>query len=259
MFLKILWETPVKNPHMWMTLGWQEIVQSYRRSVLGPFWITLNLVIFATAMTLIYGALFGVPTKEYAAYVVTGMIAWFWVAALLTDVGNTFLSYGSFVKGMPLDKVQFVWAAAYKQLVILAHHLIVYVALIVIGIVHPSVHTIAAIPVFAVMFLLSVPITAIASILFTRFQDIQRLVTSMIIVFMMITPIFWQANMMPGWRSALIHLNPIWYLIEFMRRPLLGQPSDPFIVSVVVGMTIVLWIGGAMFYRRYHRYVVFWM
>src|SRR3546814_10570857 len=89
---KILLESPLHNPRMWMTLGWLAIVQSYRRSFLGPFWITLNLAIFASAMTLVYGALFGVPTKEYAAYVVTGMIAWFWVAALLPEVGSTFFN-----------------------------------------------------------------------------------------------------------------------------------------------------------------------
>jgi len=259
MFLKTLWEIPIRNPQMWMMLGWLEIVQSYRRSFFGPFWITFNLIIFATAMTVVYGALFGVPTKEYAAYVVTGMIAWFWVSALMTEVGNTFTNYAAFVTGMPINKVQFIWATAYKQIIILAHHLIVYVALIVMGIVHPTVHTLMAIPVFAVMFLLSVPVTAVASILFARYRDLQRLIGSLVIVFIMVTPIFWRAEMMPGWRSALVLVNPIYYLVEFIRRPLLGQPSDPKIVAVVLAMTVFFWVFGTIFYRRYHRYVAFWV
>ena len=62
-------------------LAWIEPVQSYRRTLLGPFWITLHLVIFVVAMTIVYGALFSVPTLEYLAFLSCGLIAWIWVQA----------------------------------------------------------------------------------------------------------------------------------------------------------------------------------
>ena len=65
--------------------------------------------------------------------------------------------------------------------------------------------------------------------------------------------------MMTGWRTLLIDYNPIYYLIEFVRRPLLGQQPDPLIVTVVLGMTLVLWLAGSLLYRRYERYVIFWI
>lgn len=250
---------PLQNPGLWMGLAWVDVVQSYRRTMLGPFWITLNLVIFTVSMTLIYGALFSVPTREYAAYLACGMIGWFWISALLTEVGNSFLSYGSFIKGSTVPKSIFIWAVAFKQVIVFLHHLIAYIGLVVLGVVDLSVYTLFAPIAVLGLFVISIPITALASILFARYRDLPRLITSSIIVLLMITPIFWQPGMIGGWRTLFIHLNPIYYLIEFVRLPLLGKPEEPLIVSVMVGMTIVFWVLGETLYRRYEKYVVFWI
>ncbi len=250
---------PLANPRLWLTLGWQEIVQSYRRTFLGPIWISLNMVVFVVAMTLVYSALFGVPTTEYAAYVASGISAWFWILGILTDAGNTFQNYSHFIRSQPIDKAQLIWGSAYKQIVILAHHLVVYLALSLVGIVRINANTAFALPAVAVLFLMSIPATAILSILYARFRDLQKLISSVTIVLMMITPIFWQPSLISGWRSAIIHLNPFYYWVEFLRRPLLGQPLDATVVVVVLALTAMLWVVGAIFFARYRRYVVFWI
>ena len=244
---------------MWIGLAWMDVVQSYRRTLLGPAWITLNLVIFTIAMTLVYGALFSVPTKEYAAFLACGMIGWLWISALLNEVGNTFINYSHFIKGTAIDKSFFIWASAYKQAIILAHHMVVYAVLVIFGIIPLTIYSLAVIPAVAVMFVISIPFTAIAAILFARYRDLSRLVSSLIIVLMMVTPVFWQPNMLTGWRLSFIHLNPLYYLVEFIRPPLLGKPLDPLIVAVVLGMGAAFWIFGAVIYRRYNKYVVFWL
>jgi ABC-type polysaccharide/polyol phosphate export permease len=247
------------NPRFWTHLAWMEIVQSYRRTLLGPLWITINLIIFTTATTLIYGALFSAPTRQYAAFVVCGMIIWFWIAALLTEVGQTFSTYGHFLKGTMIDKSLLIWTTAFKQVIILAHHMLVYIGLIFLGIITPTIYTLFAIPAFLVFFIISIPIIALASILFARYRDLPRLVSSTIVVLMMVTPIFWQPGMLKGKRAFLVDINPIYYLIEFVRRPLLGLAPDPLSVVVVLGMTLALWTAGAFLYKRYERYVIFWI
>ena len=256
---KVLWEFPLANSRFWLTLGWMDVVQSYRRTLLGPLWITLNLSIFVAVMTFVYGALFGVPAADYSGYVVCGMIAWFWISALLTEVGTTFINYSQFIRGAPMRKIHFIWAMAYKQLVVLAHHLVVYVFMVLFGAIQVTVYTLLAIPAIALIFLLSVPVTAVASILFVRYRDLQRLVSSSLLAILMVTPIFWQPSMISGWRTIIIHLNPFYYLVELLRSPLLGRAPDPTVVAIVIGMTLFFWTAGSFFYKRYERYVVFWI
>lgn len=250
---------PLKTHRLWVGLGWSDIVQSYRRTILGPFWITLNLVIFTTAITLVYGALFGMQPADYAGYVVCGMIAWLWVSGLLSEVGNTFIVFSAFLKSMPIDKSLLVWATTYKQLTTLAHQLPVYFGLMLFGIIKPSLYTLFAIPAIGIVFLMSIPITAITSILFARYRDLPRLIGGSVIIVLLTTPVFWQPTMLSGWRKAIVYFNPIYYVIEFIRRPMLGQPLDLVTVLVVLGMTALLWVVGARFYKRYEPYVVFWV
>lgn len=251
--------SPLANCRLWMTLGRLDIVQNYRRTSLGPWWITANLAIFVIAMTYVYGALFGIPTKEYSAYLLGGMIAWYWVSALFAEVGGAFLNYTYFIKSTGVDKAQIVWATVFKVFLTFAHHLVLVAIYIVVGVIPLNIYTLQIVPAIALLFLLSIPVTACAAILFARYRDLQRFVGSAVIIVMMVTPIFWQADMMKGWRSAFVDFNPVHYLVEIIRRPLLGQPLDLTTVAVVVGLTAALWVGGSIFYRRYQRYVVFWV
>lgn len=257
--VRALVEQPLRRPSLPLTLAWSETVQSYRRSLLGPLWITLNLLIFTFSMTLVYGALFSVPTMEYAGFLTCGMIVWFWVLALLNEVGNTFINYGHFVKNTPIDKAILIWATVYKQVIVLGHHLIAYAGLVAFGLIDLTFYTLLAIPAFIILFLMSVPITAVMAIHFPRFRDLSRLITSFMLVLLMVTPIFWHPSMLKGWRRLIIDFNPIYYMVELVRSPLLGKPIEPVVALAALGMTLVFWAIGAFAYRRYGKYVVFWL
>ena len=46
------------NWRLWSMLGWNDIRQRYRRSALGPFWITISMAIFVVLLGVIYSKLF---------------------------------------------------------------------------------------------------------------------------------------------------------------------------------------------------------
>ena len=59
---------------LWLHLGWQDIKQRYRRSVLGPFWITIATGTTAVAMGGLYSKLFHLELAEHLPYVTLGLI-----------------------------------------------------------------------------------------------------------------------------------------------------------------------------------------
>jgi ABC-type polysaccharide/polyol phosphate export permease len=250
---------PLRRPRVWVSLGWMEVVQNYRRTFLGPLWIILQMVIFSIAMTVVLANIFGVPSEDYAAYVTTGMMAWLWISGLLLEGGSTFTIYAQYIKSAPFDKAQFIWAAALKQAIIFTHNLVVYLGLVVLGIVDVNVHTLMIFPSVLLVFALSLPILAIVSILFVRYRDLQRLFSSSIIILLMLTPVFWLPEFMTGWRTSIFELNPLHYLIQLIRRPLMGLPVDGFNYLLIGGITLVIWVFGAFFYRRFQRFVIFWI
>src|SRR5213080_4845234 len=43
---------------LWLRLGWNDILQRYRRSVLGPFWLTASMAIMVISLGVLYAELF---------------------------------------------------------------------------------------------------------------------------------------------------------------------------------------------------------
>lgn len=114
-------------------------------------------------------------------------------------------------------------------------------------------------PAALIFFSMTIPLTALTAILFARYRDLPRLVSSLMVVILLLTPVFWMPTMVKGWRSAIFYANPIYYGVEFLRAPLLGKPPDILVISVFLSMTAIVWVVGSFFYRRFHRYVAFWV
>ena len=54
----------VWQPELWLMLGWQDIKQRYRRSIIGPFWLTLSTAIMVFALGFLYAAIFRQPLGD---------------------------------------------------------------------------------------------------------------------------------------------------------------------------------------------------
>src|SRR6185295_6078450 len=52
------WET-------WSVLAWNDIRQRYRRSTIGPFWLTLSMGITIAGLAYLYAGLFGQALQNY--------------------------------------------------------------------------------------------------------------------------------------------------------------------------------------------------
>ena len=69
---------------LWGTMGWYDVRQHYRRSVLGPFWLTLSMAVMVGALGFLYGGLFGHSMRDYLPYLALGLIFWAFMASFMT-------------------------------------------------------------------------------------------------------------------------------------------------------------------------------
>ena len=73
----------IAGVHIWPMLGWLEIKQRYRRSVIGPFWLTLSYGAMIAGMGPLYGSLLQQDISTYFPYLATGFVVWFLIANLI--------------------------------------------------------------------------------------------------------------------------------------------------------------------------------
>ena len=61
---------------LWAHLGWQDIKQRYRRSVLGPIWISITMAVTAVALGILYAGLFQNDLSKQLPNILVGFIIW---------------------------------------------------------------------------------------------------------------------------------------------------------------------------------------
>ncbi|MYR07467.1 ABC transporter permease [Gordonia sp. SID5947] len=251
---------------LWLHLGWQDIKQRYRRSVLGPLWITIATGVTAVAMGLLYGELFGMDIKVFLPYVALGFIFWNFIQSSILEGAEVFSKNEGLIKQIPAPVSVHVYRVVWRQLIIFAHNIVIIVAIFLIF--PPPLHwsVLLVIPAIILFVLNAVWVSIVFGILSTRFRDIGQLLTTVVQLVFFMTPIIWSTqslgNTAAGEKSSrlkLVELNPMFHYLEISRGPLLGQSVEFYHWAIVIGCTVVGWLMAMLVMRNYRARVAYWV
>ena len=77
---------------LWSQLGWLEVKRRYRRTVIGPFWSTISLGVYLSAIGVLGAGLWKQNIAEYVPFLAAGMVVWIMFPNMLTESGTLFVS-----------------------------------------------------------------------------------------------------------------------------------------------------------------------
>src|SRR5205807_9542196 len=97
---------------LWMRLGWNDILQKYRRSVLGPLWLTMSMAVMVVALGIVYAELFKVPISDFLPFVCVGMLLWNFMSSFLSEAGTLFVGSEAYIKQVKLPYSVYVYRSA---------------------------------------------------------------------------------------------------------------------------------------------------
>jgi ABC-type polysaccharide/polyol phosphate export permease len=243
---------------LWTSLGWADIRQRYRRSVIGPFWLTLSMAILILTLGVIYGTLFHMEIADYLPFLTLGYLIWGLISSLVNEACTSFLGAAPFLKHSRLPKSLFVLRTVWRNLLMTGHNAAVYIIVALVFGVAPS------------WWALSVPLAVLAvavngawiglllGMLAARFRDVAQIVSSLLTVIFFITPIIFKPETL-GQHRGLIELNPFSHFVGIVRDPMLGAAPELRSWIVVLGTTV---IGCALTYLAFVRLrarIVYWI
>ncbi|HUJ76245.1 MAG TPA: ABC transporter permease [bacterium] len=250
--------TGVMRWPLWLTMAWQDIKTRYRRSVLGPFWITLSMGITVAVMGLLYGALFKLDLRHYVPFLTLGLVIFGYITGVVTDGCQTFILSENFVKQIRLPLSVFVYRIICRNLIILGHNSIVYLVVGLGFLINPGLNGLWLIPGTILVVLNSVWVALLLGIFCTRFRDVPQVVASLLQVLFFTTPIMWTPVLL-GDRAWVVNLNPAYHFLELMRAPLLGQAPTALNWGAALGTTVVGYGLAFLLFRRYRNRIAFWL
>lgn len=242
------------------TLGWQDVKQRYRRSKLGPFWLTISMAVLIGALSLVFGGIFNTPMREFLPFLAIGIVLWAYISTTINDGCVAFISSDAVIKQLPLPMFLHVIRVVWRNVVILAHNVIIVPVVFLLFFRPLDWVALLAIPGFVLTTMTLAWVALLAGVLCTRYRDLSQIVASILQIAFYVTPIIWLPSMLSGRRSVLfLDVNPFYHLIEVIRAPLLGASPTLTNWLVSLGMVIVGWAVTLIVYGRYKNRISYWL
>ncbi len=246
------------NVHMWTLLGWQDIKQRYRRSVLGPFWLTISTGALIGGMGPLYGRLLNQPIGDYFAYLAIGFVVWILISNLITESCLVFISAEGFIKQIRLPYTLYIARLVWKNLIIFAHNLVIVTLVLIFYQPTWNWHVIFMPVGVLVIALNGIWFGLLVGLLCARFRDIPQIVASLVQVAFFLTPVMWKSNML-GRHEWAATFNPLFHFLEIVRAPLLGSAIPTSTYVAVLAMTIVGYLVTLRVFARYRSRIAYWV
>jgi ABC-type polysaccharide/polyol phosphate export permease len=243
----------------WGTLGWNDIKQRYRRSFIGPFWLTITQAIMVVSLGVLYSFLFKVPVSEYLPYLTLGLLLWGFISSLISEGCTAFVTYESFLKQLSVPKSSFILRLIWRNLLMLAHHMVIYIPVVLIFSVPVKLTALSAIVGLAVICITGFWVALFLGMVCARFRDITPLVSSLLQVAFFVSPIMWKKDGMGEAVEILAALNPLYYFLEIVRAPLLGQPINYNMWLISLSITAVGLVLTMACFARYRARITYWL
>lgn len=243
---------------IWRNLGVLDVKQRYQRSVLGPWWVSISMLVFTVVLGVVYSRVFSVNFSIYMPYFSAGYLLWLYISNCINESADLFRQNSGFIKQIKLPLSIYVFKFLTKNIVIFFHNFLVFLIILFYFRMNIGWTGLLAIPGFILLSVNLYWITLFVALISTRFRDMVPIINSFVQILFFVTPISWD-KLLLGESSKIVKFNPMVYLIDIVREPLLGKV--PFLGSYLITLVIAVFglVITFLFFSKVRARVPFWV
>jgi len=241
----------------WRALASGDIRSKYRRTFLGPWWITATNGLTAVIMGLVAGRFLGADTPTYLPNFMASITIWNFIASSLGEACFTMISAGGMIKAVDMPILIHVMRMVQRNLIILLHNIAI---IPIIWLIFPwrlGFEILLAVPGLAVVYVFVVSTSIIVSMICVRYRDVPPVIAAILQLLFFVSPIIWLPSHVRG-GQLIVELNPIAYLLAITRDPVMGSAPGLMTWIGATGFVAVMTLAMIYIYTRYRSRVVYW-
>ena len=243
---------------VWLGLAWKDIQMRYSRSLLGPLWLTIGMVVWAIGIGMVWSTLFHVKLEGYMPYLTAGILAWQLYSQSLVEATMIFVTSKAILDSIDLPTSLQVFRFACRQLFVYLHGLPAFLLVALVFHVDVNFNTLLFIPGLALAMLNILWTAMFLGVLGARYRDVQQIIANAIMLLFFVTPIFWERSFLQN-KTIIADANPIFHLVNLIRAPLLGEVPPWESYAVAIGLAIVGWTFTFLFFARFRIRLHYWI
>lgn len=237
-----------------------DIRQRYRRSTLGPFWITISTGIMVATMGIIFGQVFKAPMAELLPFLAAGLVIWSFISSTLTEATEVFVGAQAIIRQLPIPLFVHVVRLLAKNFYIFLHNIVIF--FLVLLYFHECLGLVSLLSILGlILLILNLSwLSLLLGIVCSRFRDLTQIVASLLQIFFYLTPIIWLPSLLPEKTSMMVLTgNPFFHLIEVVRAPLLNQVPTSLNWIFTIVFAILGWLFTIFIFNRYRSKIAYWL
>ncbi|MCO6187959.1 ABC transporter permease [Rhizobium sp. L1K21] len=239
-------------------LAWSDTRARYRRSILGPFWLVFGTLLGVGGLGFVWGALLDVDRSVFIPSLTISIITWYLLSGSITEAASVFFNNRSLFLNMEVSSLLISLLLLFRQLINFAHNIVVVV---IVYVVYPEhlgwAALLAPIGILLVSFNL-LWIIQLTGYIGARFRDLAPLIAAIMQPLFFITPVLFRPEQL-GARAYVTAINPLTYMLEIVRDPLMGKIPSITTWAVMIGLTIIGWGATLVLTKSKRRRLPYWV
>lgn len=237
-----------------------DIRQRYRRSTLGPFWITISTGVMIGTIGVIFGGLFKTPMSEFLPFLTAGLIIWSFISQTIMDATTVFVSAEPIIKQLPIPLFTHVIRMVARNFYIFLHNILIFPIVLVIVQKGVGAECLLSIPGLILLIVNLLWISLLLGIVCARYRDMAQIVASLLQIFFYVTPIIWMPKLLPERADVMIlDPNPFYHVIQIVRAPLLEECVTLMNWNYSILFAFLGWTFTIILFNKYRKRVAYWL
>lgn len=242
-------------------LASQDIKQAYRRSSVGPFWLTIGMAVQIVTMGLVFGLIFKTELREYLPFLATSIILWGLISTTINEGCMAFINAEAIIKQLRIPHFQHVFRVVWRNVATAGHNVIILPLLFLFFMVAPNLSIAALLPALVVLILNLTWVVWLLGMMSARYRDMPPIINSVVTIAFYVTPIMWYPKLISNDSLAhlLLGLNPLYHWVQIVRLPILGQWPTLENWGLALLSAGIGWIVTLLAYKKYKNMIAYWV
>lgn len=236
----------------------RDISVQYAQTILGFSWAILQPLIQIVIFSIIFGRIAQISTDAipYLLFSTTAIIPWTYMSSVMSQSSESLVANQSMLGKVYVPRLLYPLTPVLSKLLDFLISIALLVAIMFYYKVTPTWNFIF-LPLFMIMMMgFPAAVGMWLSSLAIRYRDVRFAMQYIIQMLMYTAPIVYSATSIPDKYRFFYSLNPLVGVIEGFRATILGTEIPWLFVLPGIFTTVVLLVGGALYFKRMERIVV---
>lgn len=237
-------------------LAWRDVKVRYKQTILGVLWAVIQPFCTMVVFTILFGRVAKLSTEGIPGpiFYFSALLPWTYFTSTVSGAGLSLVANSHLLTKIYFPRLILPAAPALSNLVDFLLGSVMLVAIMAYYHIPVGWTLLLWLPLVLLLALLALGVSMILAAVNVRYRDVRHAIPFGIQLWLFVTPVIYPASSVPERFRWLISLNPMTGLIEAFRHALLpDQAVDWSLLGLSVGLTAVLLVGGAAYFRHTER------